>query len=514
MPGELVIGGPGVAAGYLRQPGLTERSFVTLPPPAEAGAGERHYRTGDLVRWRDDGALEFLGRLDRQVKLRGHRIELDEVERVLLDHAGVRAAAVIVADAAHPDASRRRLVAFYCADEGFDEPAWRAATAARLPRFMMPSEFLPLAAMPVTATGKTDRRALETRAGERATAARVSREPADELERMLRDAWVRILGRQDVGVDQSFFDLGGNSLDAMRLFAHIERVTGRSMLLSTLFEAPTAAGLAEVLRKPPRAPAISSLVPIKPTGHKRPFYYVGPYEISVIELGRIAKYFDADRPFFGLQPSGLQEGEEIHETVEKMAAHYVAAIKTLQPSGPYLIGGHCDGSWVAHEMAIQLRDRGEVVAYLALTDLSPPPGELPSRGWLAHVLDRIAYYRRDGRLGYAVAHQLRLRLENELLFRFGPVASRRVRAVRKAHGRAFGRYKLEYDRRTPVHLVRSTELAVMMDKISWYDGLHAGDNGVVVTDVRSTHARLLMEPETKELAEVLSRGLSAADPPI
>ena len=251
VPGELVIGGPGVAAGYLRQPGLTERSFVTLPPWADAGAGERHYRTGDLVRWRDDGTLEFLGRRDRQVKLRGHRIELDEIERVLLDHAGVRAAAVIVADAAQPDASRRRLVAFYCAEEGFDEAAWKAAAEARLPRFMLPSESHPLAAMPVTATGKTDRRALEVLASQRAGAARVSREPADDVERMLRDAWVRILGRTDVGVDQSFFDLGGSSLDAMRLFAHIERATGQNLLLATLLEAPTVADLAEIIRRAP-----------------------------------------------------------------------------------------------------------------------------------------------------------------------------------------------------------------------------------------------------------------------
>ena len=251
VPGELVIGGPGIAAGYLRRPDLTGASFVTLPRWADAGAGDRHYRTGDLVRWREDGALDFLGRLDRQVKLRGHRIELDEVERVLLDHAGVRAAAVIVAGAAQPDANRRRLVAFFCAEDGFDEAGWKAAAAARLPRFMLPSEFLPLAAMPVTSTGKTDRSALEVLAGQRADVARVSREPADDVERMLRDAWVRILGRADVGVDQSFFDLGGSSLDAMRLFAHIERATGRNLLLATLLEASTVADLAEVIRRTP-----------------------------------------------------------------------------------------------------------------------------------------------------------------------------------------------------------------------------------------------------------------------
>jgi hypothetical protein len=236
VPGELVIGGPGVAAGYLQRPDLTRQFFVTLRgwSGVDAGAGERFYRTGDLVRWREDGTLDFLGRRDRQVKLRGHRIELDEIEGVLRDHAGVRAAAVIIADAAQPEASRRRLVAFYCAEKGFDEAAWKSAAAARLPRFMLPSEFLSLAVMPETSTGKIDRRALELLASQRVAAAPVSREPADDLERMLRDEWVRILGRKDVGVDQSFFDLGGTSLDAMRLFAHIERTTGRNLLLATL----------------------------------------------------------------------------------------------------------------------------------------------------------------------------------------------------------------------------------------------------------------------------------------
>jgi thioesterase domain-containing protein len=193
-----------------------------------------------------------------------------------------------------------------------------------------------------------------------------------------------------------------------------------------------------------------------------------------------------------------------------MASHYVAAIKTHQPTGPYLIGGHCDGTWVAHEMAVQLRDRGETVAYLALVDIAPPARDLPSKAWLPNLVERLAHYGRDGRLGYALAYQLKLRLENQLLLRFGSAASRRVRAVREAHKRAFGRYEIEYDHRTPLHLVRSTELARTMDQIPWYDGLRDGENDVVVTDIESTHARLLMEPETRELAHALSSGLDAA----
>ena len=154
-------------------------------------------------------------------------------------------------------------------------------------------------------------------------------------------------------------------------------------------------------------------------------------------------------------------------------------------------------------------EEGEEVAEVAEVE-----EEEEGQCWsLQRLRERITHYVREGRLGYALAYQLKLRIENELLFRFGSAASRRVRAVRKAHVQAFGNYTFKYDHRTPIHLVRSSELAGLMDQISWYDGLRAGGNRVVVTDIESTHARLLMDPETKELAEVLSRDLEEVDRP-
>ncbi|NNE12137.1 MAG: hypothetical protein HKN41_07830, partial [Ilumatobacter sp.] len=197
---------------------------------------------------------------------------------------------------------------------------------------------------------------------------------------------------------------------------------------------------------------------------------------------------------------------------EEMAAHYIAAIISHQPEGPYLIGGHCDGAWVAHEMARQLIDRGFEVRYLVMVDVAPPPQHIPTTAGLRRVVDRLRYYARDGRLIPAIRWQVKLRVENTLLLRFGSAASRRVRAIRLAHQDAYARYRFEHDPRAPLHLIRSTELAVLMDEISWYDELVERPD-VEITDISSTHARLLHEPETIELADVMSRRMDTIDEP-
>lgn len=511
LPGELWLGGPGVCNGYLHRDDLTSRSFVS-DMSADGELRERFYRTGDLVRWRTDGRLDFIGRIDHQVKIRGFRVELAEVDDALLDHPDVTAASTLLVDDSAGQGQRSRLVACFTATPDLVEAAWRGALTDRLPSYMVPASFVRLDTMPTTSTGKVDRVALLNQiVEEHARHDDEAALPLGPLEQTLHTIWAGVLGRDDLGVDDDFFDVGGNSIDAMKLFARIEKATGREVPLSALFDTPTIRGLANILAQPPEVHQNSSIVAVKPSGFKRGYFYVGPYEISVLELAKISKYFDEDRPFYGLQPSGLQEGEIIHHTVEEMAAHYIDAMKQQQPRGPYLIGGHCDGCWVAHEMAVQLADSGESVAYLGLIDLSPPPEDLPTTGRLKGIIERIRYYSSDGRLINAVRWQLKGKLENEVLLRFGSAASRRVRAVRRAHLEAFGRYQIQHDHRTPVHLIRSSELAGMMDEIRWYDGLEGGGNSVVVTDIQSTHARLLLEPETKELADVMAAGLTRTE---
>ena len=247
VPGELLVGGAGVSEGYLNQPALTERAFFEAGADERRGLSGRYYRTGDLVRWREDGQLDFLGRMDRQVKLRGHRVELDEVEAALSGYPCLREVVAVLTDDARP--GRQRLAAFYSAERDFDEAAWGSAIADRLPPYMLPSTFTRLGDMPRTPNGKVDRRALSSLLAASAGPEQVGREPTDDVERSLLGAWSRLLGVERPGVDQGFFDLGGTSLDAMRLFAFIEREFGCNLMLSTLIEAPTVAELAVLVRR-------------------------------------------------------------------------------------------------------------------------------------------------------------------------------------------------------------------------------------------------------------------------
>ena len=238
MPGELWIGGPGVARGYLGRPELTADRFV--PDPFSREPGGRLYRTGDRVRWLPDGTLEFLGRVDRQVKVRGFRIEPGEIEAVLERHPAVRGAAVVVREDRPGD---RRVVAYLQADGVVAADEVRELVRASLPEYMVPAAFVALDALPLTPTGKLDRRALP--APEAPEADEV--EPRTELERAIAEVWAGVLGIPRVATGASFFDLGGNSLLVVQLVARLEAALGRKVAALDVFQHPSVAALARHL---------------------------------------------------------------------------------------------------------------------------------------------------------------------------------------------------------------------------------------------------------------------------
>jgi amino acid adenylation domain-containing protein len=360
VAGELHLGGVQLARGYLNRPELTAEKFVTSP----FGEG-RLYKTGDLGRYRADGAIEFLGRIDHQVKLRGFRIELGEIEAVLKKHSAVRDCVVLVQE--NGTESNRRLVAYVVAS-GVDVDQLRRHAQKSLPDYMVPSAFVFLDQLPLTANGKLDRRALP--APEHQSKRFI--EPQTPLQRELAVIWQDVLGLERVGLEDNFFELGGHSLLAVRIFSKIETMFGKRLPLATLFQAPTIEALATALQEQGWKPPWSPLVAIQARGSGLPFFGVHGGYGAVLFYSELARCLGEDQPFYGLQFEGLDGGPVRHTSIETIASYYIEEIRRVQAHGPYFLGGYCVGGIIAFEMARQLRVAGEPVGCLALFDVNNP----------------------------------------------------------------------------------------------------------------------------------------------
>ena len=374
VPGEIHIAGAGVAQGYLNLPQMTAEKFIADPFSEDSTA--RMYKTGDLARYLATGDLEFVGRRDNQVKIRGFRVEPGEIETVLAKHSAVNEVAVILREDA---TGNKRLVGYVVASEQgreqktTNESELRRHVKKHLPEYMVPSEFVFLDAMPLTPNGKINRRALPTKVGSASvTNQAVVDVPVDvpindALQAQLVAIWEELLGRKGVGVRDNFFDLGGHSLLAARLMYRIKQTTGKTLPLAALLQAPTIEQLAAVLREG-FSHHWSSLVAVQPDGSKPPFFMVHGVGGNVVGFIELARHMKPDYPFYGLQSQGLDGKQPLLTTIEAMAAHYLEEMRTVQPKGPYHIGGFSLGGVVAYEMARQLAERGEEVGLLVLFD--------------------------------------------------------------------------------------------------------------------------------------------------
>jgi amino acid adenylation domain-containing protein len=397
VPGELYVGGLGLALDYINLPELTVERFIRHP--FSNNLSNRFYRTGDWVRYLPDGNIEFLGRTDHQVKIRGFRIELGEIEAALNQHSSVEQTVVVVWESA-PD--NRRLVAYLVTNDSslIQKPLSKIQNQLRdfliqkLPDYMIPCAFLPLETFPLTPNGKVDRLALPSPVQTRLEQERTFVAPRDELEFQLTKIWEKVLGIQHVGVKDNFFSLGGNSLLAVKLAAQVEKTFQTNLHLATLFQAPTIGHLASYLRqgrqvsseKPQQFttavespqtsflknekafPAYSSLVPIQPYGAKIPFFFINSSSKAQI----LAPYLGKDQPFYGLNILGLTESfkDRLSQlTIETIAAKFIEDLRTIQPNGPYFLGTYCADSFLTFEIAQQLYTLGQQVALLAFIDV-------------------------------------------------------------------------------------------------------------------------------------------------
>ncbi|WFB06234.1 amino acid adenylation domain-containing protein [Streptomyces sp. LX-29] len=380
VTGEMYVAGEGLARGYLGRHALTAERFVADPFAHLFGErGARMYRSGDLARRRADGALEYFGRADHQVKIRGFRIELGEIEAVLAEHPDVADAAVVVREDTPGD---KRLVGYAVPARETTPAALREHAAAELPVHMVPSAVVLLDRLPLTANGKLDRRALPAPDFGAAVTAD-GRPPRGPREEQLCAIFADVLGVPRVGVTDNFFDLGGHSLLAVRLAARARAALGAEISISTVFQAPTVAALAEAvdaeLNGERATDPLDVLLPLRPAraGDRAPLYCVHPAGgLSWCYAGLI-RHLPADVPIYGIQAQGVGPAtadKPLPGTLEELAGHYVDRIREVQPTGPYRLLGWSTGGIIAQAMATRLRDLGAEVELLAILDAYPAEG--------------------------------------------------------------------------------------------------------------------------------------------
>jgi thioesterase domain-containing protein/acyl carrier protein len=390
-PGEIVIRTPFRSLGYINAQQENRSRFVKNP----FGNDEQDwiYYTGDRGCYRPDGSLAILGRRDHQVKIRGIRIEPGEIETVLAQHPDVLQTVVIAREDVPGD---QRLVAYVIPNHNsaLAISEIRRFLLTKLPQYMIPSAFVLLDTMPLTANGKVNRRALPAPDFARQEPEASFIAPRNEVERQLTEIWEQLLGVQSIGVQDNFFELGGHSLLAVKLFWQIEKTFNQNLPLAILFQSSTVEALAKIISQEDLAinkasldkskTTWSSLVEIQPNGSKPPFFCIHGLGGEVLCFRELAMYLGTEQPFYGLQPRGLDGKHPFHTRVEDMAAYYIQEIQTLQPHGPYFLGGYSFGGAVAFEMARQLHEQGEEIGILIILDSCRP-----GYGWRSPFLKRI-----------------------------------------------------------------------------------------------------------------------------
>jgi amino acid adenylation domain-containing protein len=420
LPGELYVAGVGVGLGYLDDDEKTREAFSS--DPFSLQPNRRIYKTGDIGRWLPDGNIEYLGRADHQVKIRGFRIELGEIESILAQHPSVQQAVVVArSDSAQAIGTEKQLVAYV----GLSEPLENAAVElrswlkARLPDYMLPAAIAVLHEFPLSSNGKIDRRALLERpldTGARTTASGYT-PPRDNLELRLVQCWGRLLDVSPIGVLDNFFEIGGDSLLAIRLVNNIQREFGIKLPLHSLFQHGTIERLAALLRRTATPSTWSPLVCLQHRGPKTPLFFVHAAGGIVFRYLQVAALLGTERPFYGLQARGVEPGDPFYANIEEMAADYVAAIRTVQPTGPYLLGGWSFGGTVAFAMARILEKAGQSVPLVIMVDAPSPFVDSFAEDDVDFLLERLGpaagltldaidqHSSRDAKLAYLIQEQ-------------------------------------------------------------------------------------------------------------
>jgi len=359
--GEIVIAGDGVSLGYLNRSELTNERFITNNFEKESNG--KMYLSGDLGKLLPNGHVQCLGRIDNQVKVRGYRIEIGEIENTLMAIKGIKSSVVL--------ANSDILIAFIVVDFEITEELdqikwWRNELSSQLPPFMIPNVFHIIDKIPTTTNGKVDKNKLleyksQSDENQNLTV------PRTEEEKLVATIWKESLNIEEIDIFSDFFEIGGHSVKAVKVIIDTEKQTGKRFPLSILFEHSTVEKFAKLLSDNKEIHS-SCIVPIKPSGSKVPFFMIHGGGLNVINYVNLSKHFDEEQPFYGIQGIGEKGFENWYKSVEAMAAHYIEAIIKINPNGPYAIGGYCVGGIIAFEISRQLKEQGKEVSLTALLD--------------------------------------------------------------------------------------------------------------------------------------------------
>ena len=515
--GEIIIGGDGVAKGYWNRPDLTEEKFINNP--FDQTSKNKLYRTGDLGQLLPTGELLCMGRIDQQVKIRGHRIELEEIERALESLNGIQNALVIVKD----DNIISFLISNVIDEIGkSDIDSWKQLLTKYLPAHMIPQEFHLIDDFPKTLNGKIDRNALLKQTTSQSKTVEYTA-PRSNTEIIVSEIWCKNLKKEKIDIYSDFFELGGHSIIGIKVIASIEEKIGTKLPLSILMVYPTIEKLATFIDKDIEKVTWSSLVPIRTEGTKTPLYMVHGAGHNILFFNSTAKHLDENQPVYGLQSKGLNGTDIPLDKVEDMAAHYISEIN---PSGPYALGGYSFGGVVAYEMARQLVAQGKTVetvalidtyvfpmyyfkdsfrkklasvyyvlgkVYFALTNMFSSVEKFKERIDIFKTLGRNFYLKFTNRVDEIEA------TEEELL---------NLEELERAQDFALDRYTITPDHFKVDLLVADDNVFFKHDKKN-YGWKNVALNGVVRHRIPGNHARMFTPPNDKKLASIMQNILDS-----
>ncbi len=525
VPGELHIGGAGLARGYLDRPDLTAEKFIEVNL---LGKIERIYKTGDLAKWQNDGNIEFLGRIDHQIKLRGFRIELGEIEAVLLKHPAIKEVIVNL----HKTENNQQLVA-YVTGELIDDLSQQLKQHLKthLPDYMIPSQIIRLDEFPLTPNGKIDRQALPHPNHESQS---LYEAPRNNIEQQLTEIWSLIVECEKISIHDNFFDLGGHSILAIKLLNEIQKNFNQELSLTSLFQNPTIAQLAQQLSQFEVQPSISDLLVLQPSGQKISIFCVAGSNGHAFYFRDFAMNFADEHPVYGLETPGRDGSHSLPISVEDHASSLIKTLQQKQPKGPYILIGYSSGCSVALEMAFQLEQQGEIISLLGIFDagLVANPDYITKRSdldWIWNMIERIEAVKGISlglnyeQLAAQSDDQNRWYLAAEALYHHNVLPEHSTLSLLKTNLEVMKRVTLNYAAyqpnfviSAPIVLFRAQDVKEIVvqehQAMSHYQQFDWGwqpysNKPVQVISVPGNHGQMLYEPNVKILADQLKKSI-------